>query len=216
MSSATDFKRPTWYPRYVKRPLDLCLASLLLVALAPLAALVALAIIVFLGRPILFIDRRAGRRGRPFGCLKFRTMSNARDDAGRLLPDEQRRTRLGDWLRATSLDELPQLWNVLRGEMSLIGPRPLAVRYLDRYTPRQARRHEVRPGITGWAQVHGRKSLAWERRFELDVWYVERVSPWLDAKILLATLWLFLAAPTARAGASSPDQEFRGSQSRPS
>jgi sugar transferase EpsL len=153
--------------------------------------LVALAVVtrLTLSSPVLFRQRRPGLKGVPFELLKFRTMTDARDEEGNLLPDEKRLTPFGRLLRRTSLDELPELINVLRGEMSLVGPRPLLMKYLDRYTPEQARRHEVRPGITGWAQVNGRNALTWEDKFKLDVWYVDHVGLWLDVKILVMTAW---------------------------
>ena len=155
-----------------------------LIALAPVLLLVALAVRHWLGAPVLFRQVRAGRHGHPFELLKFRTMTDARDAAGELLPDAERLTRFGSWLRSTSLDELPELINVLRGEMSLVGPRPLLPEYLPHYSAEQARRHEVPPGITGWAAVHGRNALSWERRLALDVWYVDHWSIALDLKIL--------------------------------
>jgi lipopolysaccharide/colanic/teichoic acid biosynthesis glycosyltransferase len=168
--------RSPWWPGWPKRAFDLAAASLALILLAPLLALTALAIALFLGRPVIFRQRRPGRHGRPFVLYKFRTMSVARGADGALLPDRDRLTRLGRLLRRTSLDELPELINVIRGDMSLVGPRPLLMEYLSRYTPEQARRHEVRPGITGWAQLNGRNRLPWEHRFALDVWYVDHQS----------------------------------------
>ena len=156
--------------------------------LAPLLAAVSIAIRIRLGRPVLFRQARAGRGGRVFLLHKFRTMVEARDGAGALLPDSERLTRLGRFLRETSLDELPQLWNVLKGEMSLVGPRPLYAGYVARYTPEQRRRLDVKPGLTGWAQIQGRNAITWERKFELDVWYVENRSLALDLRILAATL----------------------------
>jgi sugar transferase EpsL len=176
------------YRRYGKRVLDLAVSMVVLVLLAPVLMVTAVLVRARLGSPVIFRQRRPGRDGRPFQMWKFRTMTDARDARGNLLPDEQRLTRFGQLLRSTSLDELPELWNVLRGEMSLVGPRPLLMEYLDRYTPEQARRHEVRPGITGWAQVNGRNSLSWEEKFEHDVWYVENQSLMLDLKILWKTL----------------------------
>jgi lipopolysaccharide/colanic/teichoic acid biosynthesis glycosyltransferase len=173
--------------RAAKRTLDAGLALAGLVAAAPLLAATAVAVRLT-GAPVLFRQERPGLHGRTFELLKFRTMRDARDGSGRLRPDAERLTSLGRFLRATSLDELPQLWNVLRGQMSLVGPRPLLVEYLARYTPEQARRHEVRPGITGWAQVNGRNALSWEEKFALDVWYVENWSFWLDVKILGMTV----------------------------
>ena len=174
---------------WLKRTIDITAASAGLIALAPLLAAVAVAVRVTMGKPILFRQTRPGLGGKPFVMYKFRTMQNAIDADGRRLGDARRMTRLGRFLRAMSLDELPELWNVLRGEMSLVGPRPLLMIYLDRYTPFQARRHEVKPGITGWAQINGRNAISWEERFELDVWYVDNWSTMLDIRILLATIW---------------------------
>lgn len=176
------------YRRAGKRLLDLSLTLTALIVLAPLLLLLALLVRLKLGSPILFRQRRPGINGRAFTLLKFRTMTDARDKDGGLLPDAERLTRFGRFLRATSLDELPELFKVLKGDMSLVGPRPLLMEYLDRYTPEQARRHEVKPGLTGWAQINGRNALAWEDKFKLDVWYVDRVSFWLDMKILVLTL----------------------------
>lgn len=175
------------YRRVVKRLLDLAIAALGLLLLSPLMAFLALLIWATLGPPVLFRQQRPGLDGKPFTLVKFRSMTDARNAAGELLPDADRITRLGRFLRSTSLDELPELWNVLHGEMSLIGPRPLLLRYLERYTPEQARRHQVLPGITGWAQVHGRNTLAWEERLAMDVWYVDHCSFWLDMRILAMT-----------------------------
>jgi lipopolysaccharide/colanic/teichoic acid biosynthesis glycosyltransferase len=170
-----------------RRTIDIIGAVLGLLITAPLMLGIAAVILVTMGPPIHFRQVRAGLRGRPFVFLKFRTMNIARDSRGRLLPDEQRLTGIGRFLRSTSLDELPELYNVLKGEMSLVGPRPLLTEYLDRYTPEQARRHEVKPGMTGWAQVKGRNALSWEERFAHDVWYVDHRSFRLDLKILLLT-----------------------------
>jgi len=198
------------YASWGKRLLDLLAACTALIVLAPLLAVLAVLVRVKLGTPILFCQTRPGLYGRPFTLYKFRTMTDTRDAQGNLLPDAERLTPFGRFLRATSLDELPELWNVLTGDMSLVGPRPLLMQYLDRYTPEQARRHEVRPGITGWAQVNGRNALTWEQKFALDVWYVDHVSFWLDLKIIALTLWKILK----REGISQPGQatmeEFRG------
>jgi len=175
-----------------KRVFDVVVSAIALVALAPVMGLIALAVWRMMGRPVLFRHVRPGLHGKPFVMYKFRTMRDLRDAAGELPPDETRLTPFGRWLRATSLDELPELLNVLRGEMSLVGPRPLLMEYLERYTPEQARRHEVKPGITGWAQIHGRNNLSWDERFKLDVWYVDNWSLWLDVKILWRTLWMVL------------------------
>ena len=171
-----------------KRILDILLSAAGLLALSPVLAVVALAILVSEGRPVLFRQVRPGFRGQPFEMLKFRTMSTRLGPDGRPLPDDQRLTPLGRFLRATSLDELPELWNVLRGEMSLVGPRPLLMQYLPLYSAEQARRHDVRPGLTGWAQVNGRNAISWEEKFRLDVWYVDNRSFWLDVKILALTI----------------------------
>jgi sugar transferase EpsL len=172
----------------MKRALDVVGSVVLLLALVPVIALVAALVALRLGRPVIFRHQRPGRDGIPFTLLKFRTMTDATNAAGRLLPDSDRLTLFGRRLRATSLDELPELWNVLRGDMSLVGPRPLLTEYLPHYTERQARRHEVRPGVTGWAQVNGRNDLPWPEKLELDVWYVENRSLGLDIRILLRTL----------------------------
>lgn len=172
----------------IKRAVDVVGALGALLLLAPLIAVIALAVRLALGSPVLFRQRRAGLDGEPFELLKFRTMTDARDATGALLPDAARLTRFGRFLRSTSLDELPELLNVLRGEMSLVGPRPLLLDYLPHYSPEQARRHAVKPGITGWAQVQGRNSTSWDTRIGLDVWYVDHWSPWLDLRILLLTV----------------------------
>lgn len=155
----------------------------------PLVILLAFLTRIKLGRPILFAQIRPGLNGKPFTILKFRTMIDACDSHGNLLSDAERLTPVGRFLRSTSLDELPELFNVLKGDMSLVGPRPLLMEYLERYTPEQARRHEVRPGITGWAQINGRNAITWEEKFELDVWYVDNCSLWLDLRIIFLTIW---------------------------
>jgi lipopolysaccharide/colanic/teichoic acid biosynthesis glycosyltransferase len=174
--------------RLLKRLLDVCIAGAALFFVSPLMAVIALVILLTMGRPVLFCHVRPGYKAKPFMLLKFRTMSYLRDGQGRLLADAERLTPLGKWLRRLSLDEVPQLWNVLRGDMSLVGPRPLLIDYLERYSPEQARRHEVKPGITGWAQVNGRNALNWEQRFRLDVWYVDNWSLGLDVKIIWKTM----------------------------
>jgi lipopolysaccharide/colanic/teichoic acid biosynthesis glycosyltransferase len=168
--------------------MDVAGALIALVLFGPVMLLVAIAVRICLGSPVIFRQVRPGLDERTFVCWKFRTMRDAVDRLGRALPDAERLTRLGSLLRATSLDELPQLFNVLRGEMSLVGPRPLLVDYLPLYSPQQRRRHEVLPGITGWAQINGRNSIGWEEKFRLDIWYVDHWSPWLDAWILLRTV----------------------------
>jgi len=194
----------------VKRLFDIVASALALVVLFPALLLLAAAIRWRLGGPVLFRQQRPGLHGRPFLLLKFRTMTDARGPDGALLPDAARLTAFGRFLRAASLDELPELLNVLKGDMSLVGPRPLLMQYLGRYTPEQARRHEVRPGITGWAQVNGRNAITWEEKFRLDVWDGERQSLWLDIRIIAMTIGKILN----REGISHPGQatmeEFTG------
>jgi len=170
-----------------KRILDLLLTSIGLVLLSPLVTAVALSVRVLLGAPVLFRQERPGLNGRLFTLLKFRTLTDERDVNGNFLPDAERMTSLGRFLRSSSLDELPELVNVIRGDMSLVGPRPLLAKYLKRYSVEQMRRHEAKPGITGWAQIHGRNALGWEQRFELDLWYVQHRNFWLDLSILAKT-----------------------------
>lgn len=172
----------------IKRLFDFCAALVALVLLSPILIWVALKVRSRLGSPVIFRQRRPGLNGEPFDMIKFRTMLEAYDEHGKPLPNEQRMTPFGKWLRATSLDELPELWNVVKGNMSLVGPRPLRMEYLPLYNAQQARRHEVRPGITGWAQINGRNSLSWEQKFDLDVWYVDNQSFLLDLKILFLTV----------------------------
>ena len=185
---------------FAKRVTDILLAGSVLLISVPLMATIALAIRWSMGRPILFRQMRPGYRGEPFKLLKFRTMNAARDAHGCLLPDAGRLTPIGRLLRRLSLDELPQLWNVFRGDMSLVGPRPLLMQYVDRYTAEQARRHDTKPGITGWAQVNGRNGLTWPEKFSLDLWYVDNRSFWLDIRIIVRTLWQVLK----REGISQP------------
>jgi sugar transferase EpsL len=175
-----------------KRIFDLALTIPGLILISPVLVVIALLVLIFHGRPVLFKQVRPGYRAQPFAVWKFRTMTDARDSQGNLLPDASRLTRLGQFLRSTSLDELPELYNVLRGEMSLVGPRPLLLQYLERYSSEQARRHDVLPGITGWAQINGRNAISWDQKFELDVWYVDHWSLGLDVKILLANFWKVL------------------------
>ncbi|MCD0459856.1 sugar transferase [Roseiconus lacunae] len=172
----------------LKRCFDFVIAGILLLAFSPILMLTAILVRWNLGSPILFRQRRPGLDGRPFELIKFRTMLDSHDRSGNVLPDEQRLTRFGRFLRSTSIDELPELINVLRGEMSLVGPRPLLMEYLERYDAVQARRHEARPGITGWAQVNGRNTTAWEERLRMDVWYVDNRNLWLDIQILFQTI----------------------------
>ena len=183
----------------MKRVFDLLASAIGLLILAVPLSLLAWLLRRKLGSPILFTQVRPGLHGKPFRMVKFRTMTDARDASGALLPDAQRLTPFGRFLRASSLDELPELWNVLRGEMSLVGPRPLLMEYLPLYSPEQARRHEVRPGITGWAQVNGRNAINWADKFALDVWYVDHRSLWLDVRIL----WLTVRKVVVRDGISA-------------
>jgi sugar transferase EpsL len=198
-----------------KRAFDLLIACGLLVLLSPVLAVVALLIRWFLGSPVLFRQTRPGLHGKPFDMVKFRSMLNAVDPEGKPLPDELRLTRFGKTLRALSLDELPELVNVIKGEMSIVGPRPLLPSYLPRYSPEQARRHEVPPGITGWAQINGRNAISWPDKFKLDVWYVDHWSLWLDLKILVLTV----VKVFKREGVSAPGEltapEFMGNEDRP-
>lgn len=172
----------------LKRMLDAIGAVVGLTILSPVLAVVAIMIRRKMGAPILFRQIRPGLHSRPFEMIKFRTMRDAIDANGDPLPDSERLTRLGQFIRSSSLDELPELWNVLRGDMSLVGPRPLLMEYLPLYSPEQARRHEVRPGITGWAQVNGRNAISWDEKFELDLWYVDNRNLWLDLKIIWLTI----------------------------
>jgi sugar transferase EpsL len=197
-----------------KRFFDLAVVLLTAPLWLPVIGLTALAVRARLGSPVLFRQRRPGLHGRIFELVKFRTMTDERGPDGQLLPDAVRLTRFGRFLRASSLDELPELFNILRGEMGLVGPRPLMVQYLERYSPEQARRHEVLPGITGWAQVNGRNALSWEDRFRMDVWYVDHQSFGLDCRILLLTIWSVLARKGISAPGEATMSEFRPSSSR--
>lgn len=193
-----------------KRIFDICSAALILAIGWPVIVAVTVAVRCCLGTPILFRQARIGYEGRQFRIAKFRTMTDQRDGTGKLCPDSVRLTRFGRFLRSTSLDELPELFNVLRGEMSLVGPRPLLVEYLPLYNARQAKRHDVRPGLTGWAQVNGRNSLSWPDRFELDIWYVEHRTFWLDMRILCMTLLLVIRRSGINAAGSATMTHFRG------
>ena len=205
----------SFYQRFGKRVLDLSLAVPALVVLAPVGVVIGAVARAKLGSPVLFRQVRPGRDAETFELIKLRTMTDARDAAGALLPDDQRLTAFGALLRRMSIDELPTLWNVIRGDMSLVGPRPLLVQYLDRYTPEQRRRHEVAPGITGWAQVNGRNALTWEEKFELDVWYVENVSLRTDLAILLRTATQVLGQRGISAEGHATMPEFMGSDDEP-
>lgn len=185
-----------------KRIADFCAAIILLMVLSPFLVLMGLIISITMGNPIIFSQQRPGLHEKPFRIYKFRTMTDARDSSGNWLPDELRLTSFGKWLRKFSIDELPQLFNVLQGDLSLVGPRPLLMDYLPLYSSEQARRHNVKPGITGWAQVNGRNSISWEEKFQLDVWYVDHQSFWLDIKIL----WLTVLKVLNREGISQAGQ----------
>jgi sugar transferase EpsL len=193
-----------------KRILDLTLTIPGLLILSPLLLVISLLVVVNYGTPIIFRQKRPGYQGKPFWVYKFRTMTNDQDAQDNLLPDGQRLTRLGRLLRSTSLDELPELFNVIRGEMSIVGPRPLLMQYLERYSPEQARRHEILPGITGWAQVNGRNALTWEEKFKLDVWYVDHWSLWLDIRILLLSIVKVLRREGINQPGQATAEEFMG------
>ena len=195
----------------VKRLIDIAVASTALLVLAPLLFATAVLVRLKLGSPVLFAQVRPGLHGQPFRMVKFRSMTDARDAAGNLLPDAQRLPPFGRFLRASSLDELPELWNVLKGDMSLVGPRPLLMEYLPLYTPEQARRHEVRPGITGWAQINGRNAIGWEEKFRLDVWYVDHRSLLLDLRIVALTIAHVLRPRGVSAPNSVTAEKFTGS-----
>lgn len=205
-------RNAAWSYFFWKRVLDIVVASAGLLLLSPFLLLIALAIRLTMGGPVLFRQRRPGLHGQSFTIYKFRTMSDGRRADGTVLPDNQRLSALGKFLRATSLDELPELFNVLCGEMSLVGPRPLLMQYLERFTPEQARRHEVKPGITGWAQIQGRNAISWDEKFRLDIWYVDHPSFWLDIKILFRTLWTVVQRQGVNASSEVTMPEFMGSQ----
>ena len=200
----------------MKKIFDFTVALGALAILSPVLGVVAIIVRAQLGAPVLFCQTRPGLQGKPFSILKFRGLTNVRDSQGNLLPDAQRLTRFGRFLRSTSLDELPELFNVLKGDMSLVGPRPLLMEYLPLYTPEQARRHDVRPGITGWAQVNGRNALSWEEIFAMDVWYVDHCSLWLDMKILVLTVRKVLARDGISAAGEATMPRFTGSAGRES
>lgn len=199
-----------WYRRVGKRVLDVVLSLAALVLFSPVLFAVSLLVYAKHGAPVIFRQQRPGYQGRPFRLYKFRTMRDAYDREGQPLPDAQRLTAFGRFLRSTSLDELPELLNVLKGEMSIVGPRPLLMQYLVRYTPEQARRHDVRPGITGWAQINGRNAISWEEKFALDVWYVDHYSLWLDLRIILLTALKVLRRDGISAEGEVTMPEFKG------
>ena len=198
------------YRKYIKRILDVIISAVTLLLLSPVLLITALLVRVKLGSPVIFKQERPGLNGKIFKMYKFRTMTDERGSEGKLLPDEQRLTHFGNVLRSTSLDELPELWNILKGDMSLIGPRPLLVKYLPLYSERQSHRHDVRPGITGYAQVHGRNKLDWPERFEMDVYYAENLSFKMDLKIVADTVGVVLRRDGISRDTSATMEEFRG------
>jgi len=196
----------------LKRFFDIIIASIALILLSPLYAFVAYKVKKNLGSPVLFRQVRPGLHGKPFEMIKFRTMKDAVDEQGNPLPDSERLTPFGQMLRSTSLDEMPELWNVIKGDMSIVGPRPLLMEYLPLYSPEQAKRHDVRPGMTGHAQVNGRNAIGWEEKFKLDTWYVENQSIWLDFKIMFKTVHKVLAKDDISAEGEATMTRFTGSQ----
>lgn len=205
-------RRAGFYEKYGKRLLDLVISGGALLVLWPVLLVVAVLVRCKLGGPVVFCQERPGKDGKIFRLYKFRTMTDARDENGELLSDEERLTAFGRTLRATSLDELPELWNIFRGDMSLVGPRPLLVQYLPLYNAHQARRHEVMPGLTGWAQVNGRNTVTWEDKFDMDVWYADHISFALDVKILWETVKAVLRREGISAEGSATMEEFRGTK----
>lgn len=199
--------------RVVKRCVDVAVSGVSLLLFSPLFIVLAVLVRLRLGTPVLFAQQRPGLNGQPFRMIKFRSMSDARDSQGQLLSDRERLTTFGRFLRASSLDELPELWNVLLGDMSLVGPRPLLMEYLPLYSKDQARRHEMRPGITGWAQVNGRNALSWEEKFRQDVWYVDHASLWLDCRIIARTLFAVVGRRGISAAGSATAERFTGNRS---
>ena len=198
----------------MKRLFDIFSSVIALLILSPVLIITAIIVRIKTGSPVLFRQERPGLNGKGFIIYKFKTMTDQKDEAGRLLPDEKRLKAFGKFLRSTSLDELPELLNVLKGDMSIVGPRPLMMKYLNRYTPEQARRHEVKPGITGWAQINGRNTVAWEEKFKLDVWYVDNQSFWLDIKIIFITIWQVITRQGVTQEGRATVDEFFGTQKK--
>ena len=196
------------YCRYIKRGLDILCALAAMIVFCWLYGIIAILVRVKLGSPVIFKQLRPGKDEKIFCLYKFRTMTDKRDDRGKLLPDEQRLTKFGKWLRSTSLDELPEAWNILKGDMSVVGPRPLLVEYLERYDDRQRHRQDVRPGLSGYAQIHGRNAISWKKRFELDVWYTENVSLWLDIRIVMKTVVVAMGGKNISSETSATMEEF--------
>jgi len=197
---------------FAKRLLDLILVIPAIFLLAPVLVLIGILVYINFGSPVFFTQQRPGLSGKAFRLLKFRTLRNLYDSEGQLIPDEKRITPFGKFLRSISLDELPELINVLKGEMSLVGPRPLLMKYLRLYTPKQAQRHLVKPGISGWAQVNGRNTITWEQKFDFDIWYVHNLSLWLDLKIIVITLWKIIRREGISQQGQATTEEFKGSQ----
>lgn len=204
--------KASFYDKYIKRLLDVVLSGIALIILSPVLLVTAILVRTKLGSPVLFRQERPGKDERIFKLCKFRTMTDARDENGELLPDEVRLTKFGRFLRSTSIDELPELWNILKGDMSIVGPRPLLVRYLPRYNAEQRRRHSVRPGLTGHAQANGRNALSWEEKFSLDVYYVDHISFILDAKTILLTVKNVLKREGISSETSATMEEFMGTK----
>ena len=196
------------YCRYIKRELDILCALAAMIVFCWLYGIIAIFVRVKLGSPVIFKQLRPGKDEKIFCLYKFRTMTDKRDDRGKLLPDEQRLTKFGKWLRSTSLDELPEAWNILKGDMSVVGPRPLLVEYLERYDDRQRHRQDVKPGLSGYAQIHGRNAISWKKRFELDVWYTENVSLWLDIRIVMKTVVVAMGGKNISSETSATMEEF--------
>ena len=204
--------KATFYEKYIKRLLDILLSGLALIVLSPVLLVTAVLVRTKLGSPVIFHQDRPGKDEKIFRLYKFRSMTDERDENGNLLPDEVRLTKFGKLLRSTSLDELPELWNILRGDMSIVGPRPLLVKYLPLYNEEQRHRHDVRPGLTGWAQANGRNALSWEEKFRLDVWYVENLSFGVDVKTIYLTVKNVLRREGISSGTAATMEEFRGTK----
>jgi len=204
--------KASFYETYIKRLLDVLLSGFALIVLSPVLLVTAILVRVKLGSPVIFHQDRPGRDGKIFRLYKFRSMTDERDEAGNLLPDEVRLTKFGKLLRATSLDELPELWNILKGDMSIVGPRPLLVKYLPLYNDEQRRRHDVRPGLTGWAQVNGRNAVSWEDKFRMDCWYVDHIGFLLDAKIVVMTALKVFRREGISSATAATMEEFKGSK----
>ena len=201
-----------FYEKYIKRLLDFTLSFLALIILSPVLLVTALLVRIKLGSPIIFHQERPGKSEKIFRLYKFRSMTDECDENGNLLPDNERLTRFGRTLRSTSLDELPELWNILRGDMSIVGPRPLLVKYLPLYNEEQRHRHDVRPGLTGWAQANGRNAISWEEKFKLDVWYVQHISFWVDVKVIFMTVKKVFCRDGISSETSETMEEFSGTK----